>query len=120
MIQLLRLTLLCLTLSILGCGGMDPGKNEDPVEVSGSVTLNGKPIEGAVMNFQATGEGAQALIPIKAGKYKGVVIPGKYTYYVTDGAKPGALKGVSKEWQAGSMERQIEIPGPQTIDVKLN
>ena len=118
--QLLQSTLLCLPLAILGCGGIDPGKNEDPVEVTGSVTLNGKPVDGAVMNFQATGAGAQAIVPIKAGKYKAVVIPGKYTYYVTEGKKAAALKGVSKDWQEGSMDRQVEISGPQTLDVKLN
>lgn len=118
--QLLRFSILCLPLAVLGCGGIDPGKNDEPVEVSGSVTRNGKPLDGVVLNFQATGPGAQAIIPVKAGKYKGVVIPGTYTYYVNDGPRSGALRGVSKEWQAGSLERQVEITGPQTLHVKLN
>ena len=118
--QRLRLVLVALPLAVLGCGGVTPDKNPDPVEITGTVTLGGKPVDGATMNFQTTGQGAQALIPIKAGKYKGVVIPGKYTYYVTEGSHPAALKGVPAAWQAGSLERQVEIPGPMTLDVKLD
>ena len=98
--------LVCLT--FLGCSH-NPGKNPDPIEVQGKVTLNSKPVSGVTFNFQPTGTGTQAALPVKDGTFKGSVTPGKYTYYVTEGASAANFNAIPQKYREGSLERQIDI-----------
>ncbi len=59
--------LLALLIPLSGCGGGDDGR----VDVSGSVTLDGKPVEGALLAFMGGGGGALATASTdKAGKFQ--------------------------------------------------
>ncbi|CAN5391459.1 hypothetical protein BH10PLA2_BH10PLA2_32810 [soil metagenome] len=114
-----QLSWLLLGLVLTGCSGyINPGKNPDPVQISGTVTSNGKNLSDLVLNFQPTGSGVQAVFPVKDGKYSGTVTPGTYTYYLSEGRSAAAFKAVPQSWRAGSMDRQQAIEGG-TFDVKV-
>jgi hypothetical protein len=114
-----KLSWLLLGLVFTGCSGyINPGKNPDPVQISGTVTANGKNVSDVVLNFQPTESGVQAVFPVKNGKYSGSVTPGTYTYYLSEGRSPAAFKSIPESWRAGSMSRQQAISGG-TFDVKV-
>jgi hypothetical protein len=104
---------------LVGCS-VDPGKNPDMVEVQGKVTVNSKPLTGVTVNFQPTGVGTQATMPVKDGSFKGSITPGKYTYYVTEGSNTASYKSVPSKYREGSLDRQIDIGAGQTLDLKLD
>jgi hypothetical protein len=108
-------------LLIVGCGFKDPGKNPDPVEVSGRVTKGGRPVSDVVLNFQSTGEGTQAAMPVKGGDFRGAITPGKYTYYISEvSGKTTAFAAIPEKYRAGSMDRQIEIESGKPLDLTLD
>jgi hypothetical protein len=113
--------MLLLILGLTGCGYRDPGKNPDPVEVSGQVTKGGKPVGDVVLNFQPTGDGTQATIPVKGGAYRGTITPGKYTYYISEaGGKANAFASIPEKYREGSLDRQIEIEKGKSLDLTLD
>jgi len=99
----------CLLFGVIGCGGIDPGKNPDRIDVTGTVTLKGKQVNDVVLNLQPTKGGVQATMPVKNGQVKGSVVPGTYTYYLSEGPKLSAFKEVPEKYRSGSMDRQMEI-----------
>ena len=94
-------------LVLAGCGGVNPAKNPDPVEVSGTVQLaGGKPVPDGTLHLQPTGSGGQATLPVKNGRFKGSVMPGKYTWYLASAAR------IPDKYKEGSLDRQIDVaPG---------
>lgn len=77
-------------LAMLGCTG---AKSRDTVPVSGTVTLDGKPVEGAQVVFTPTGGGGAAA----SGKTDSSGVYRLTTREPNDGAKPGSyLVSVSK------------------------
>lgn len=100
---------LCLLLPLLGCGGY--GTSPAPVEVSGLVTLGGKKVDGVTLNFITTGVGAQATVPVKNGEFHATMIPGQYTYFVSEGTNPAAFKRVPDKLRTGSLDRQVAVSG---------
>lgn len=111
---LMFLSLLC------GCGGIDPGTNPDPVEVTLNVTMAGKPANDLKFNFQPIGPGAlPAVVDIQNGKVLAKVTPGKYTYFITAGKSPAGFNAVPKAYHEGSMDRQIDLKAGDSIEIRL-
>ena len=110
-------------LALFGCGGANPGKNPDPVAVSGQVAFaGGKPVTDVTLNLQPTGAGGQAAIPVKQGAFKGDVIPGKYTYFFTEGPRgssPAAYQAIPEKYRAGALDRQVEVKAGTTLTLTL-
>ena len=110
-------------LSLVGCGGVNPSKNPDPVEVTGKVAFaSGKPVTGVTLNFQPIADGGQAFAPVKDGAFKGAVMPGKYTYFFTEGPRgssPAAFAAIPEKYRAGAMDRQVEIKPGATVNITL-
>lgn len=74
---------LLLAVSLMGCGGGP--KLPKPVDISGTVTLKGKPLDGATLGFTAIGTGLPAknryvsAVTNEAGKYEAKnVLPSEY------------------------------------------
>lgn len=117
----MRRTTLLVALLIAGCGYKDPGKNPDPVEVSGRVTKGGRPVTDVVLNFQSTGDGTQAAVPVKSGDFRATITPGKYTYYISEvSGKTTAFAAIPEKYRNGSLDRQIEIETGKSLDLTLD
>lgn len=69
-------SLLCVLSPLVGCGGTD-GK----VEINGSVTLKGEPLDDGIIEFSSTGS-----------KTGAAITKGKYTIPAEYGLKPGTYK----------------------------
>jgi hypothetical protein len=46
-------------------------------------------------------------------------MPGTYTYYLSEGKSPAALKAIPAKFHAGSMDRQLDVSGG-TLDLRLD
>jgi hypothetical protein len=78
-----------LAASVIGCGDSGPRR----VPVSGTVSLNGKPLEGAIISFLPVPENKEGMpaedITGPSGNYKAMtkgrsgVVPGKYRVSIT-------------------------------------
>jgi hypothetical protein len=89
-----------LTLVFAGCGEADPFEH---VGVSGKVTLNGEPLDGATITFVPTVTGAGAHGQISAGTYK----IGR-----SEGPGPGSYRiEISKNVASGRKIPDPEYPG---------
>lgn len=105
----------------VGCSKVDPGKNPEMSEITGTVALKGQPISDVILNLQPTGTGTMATIPVTQGKFKASVTPGKYTYFISETPRGAAVFAkVPKQYHAGSMDRQIDITAGMTLDIKLD
>ena len=106
-----KLPLLALLIALAGCGGVNPGVNPDPVEIKGKVSVKGKAVTDVTITFQPTGVGGEATMAVRNGEFKGSIIPGRYTYYFTDGKSAAKIP---EAYRAGSMSRQIDVkPGAE-------
>lgn len=103
---------------LIGCG--DVGRNPEPVAVSGSVTLMGKPVSDVTLNLQPTGRGGQAALPVKAGAFQGKVTPGRYTYYISQGAKAASFRAIPEKYHAGALDRQLDVAEGTTLSIALD
>lgn len=116
------LPLLALVVSVgMGCSG-SPGKRPELVEKSGTLTLNGTPLSGVVLNLRPTTIECQpAEATVTDGKFTVAVIPGTYCFYITPGKVPAAYKGVPEEYREASLERDelIVDSGASSIDIKI-
>lgn len=111
----LPLALACLA----GCSS-NPGKNPEPVEITGRVTLpGGKAVDDVTFNLQPTGPGGQAALPVTNGEFKGTVMPGRYTYYLSEGKRAASLQAVPQKYRTGSMDRQITVAAGAKLEVSL-
>jgi hypothetical protein len=117
----MRKSLLLAFIALAGCQ-TNPSPNPDPIEVSGKVTLpGGKAVSDVVLNLQPTGTGGQATLPVKNGAFKGSVMPGRYTYYITEDSKnPAAFAAIPERYRAGAMDRQIDIAAGSTLNITLD
>lgn len=64
----LGLSLICISICSLGCGGTDP-KAPKLYTVSGTVTFNGQPLKDAAMVFRTTDGKHSAGAQVKDGKF---------------------------------------------------
>jgi len=105
-------------LLLIGCG-VNPGQTDEPVDISGRVTHKGDLVNDVTLNLQPTGKGTPAFFPLKNGEFQGKATPGRYTWYISEGAKPGAFKSVPEPYRAGSLDRQIETDEGIKLDLTL-
>jgi hypothetical protein len=134
----LGLVLTAFSLSLNGCGGDPLGRHA----ISGTVTVDGKPLEKGNIGFQptegqATSEGAMVV----AGKYNiprdSGLVPGKYRVSINapvpgTGGKPdeNSLPGdppappkelIPKEWNSASTQFvEIKPTGPFTFPFEVS
>jgi len=104
---------------LVGCNGVDPGKKDEPVEITGKVTQNGKPVTGVVLNLQVLTTGTPAAIPLTANEFKFQATPGNYTWYITEGKNAAAYKSVPAAHREGAMDRTIDIGANKNFDLKI-
>ncbi len=116
----MRILCAVLVLASLGCGGVSVAPFSDPVDVTGKVTMSGKPLTDVKLNFQPTGDGLPAVVDVKGGAFTAKLTPGKYTYYMTPGKKEAAFKAIPEKYLAGSMDRQHEIAAGTTLELLLD
>lgn len=114
-----------IALAILSCSGCssEPRKNPDPVDVTGTVTYKGKPLTDVVLNLQPTGGGHPVAATVLDGKFKSLVTPGKYCYFITEGSSPAGLKNVPNEYREATLDLRDEIivaSETSTIDIELD
>lgn len=87
-----------LALVLIHCGGCEtnPPKVPEAIEVTGTVTLRGKPVTDVVLNLQPAGPGHPVVAPVANGKFKALVTPGKYNYFISQGESPAGLSTIPK------------------------
>ena len=116
--NLYRLILLAPAVCLLGCGdSVDPGRG---VPVSGTVTMDGKPLEGASVSFlneTFTGYGRTDA----QGKYRLVqgALPGKNKVVISKvegGAAPAAMTDAESGMDAGQFEAAAMGSGEAGIE----
>ncbi len=94
--------LVCFSLLLCGCGGSNGGT----IEVTGTVTFDGTPVESGTISFlPKDGKGASA-----AGK----IVSGQYTAAVPPGEKKVSIIG---ERVVGQDKRDPSDPNSETFDV---
>lgn len=103
-----------LVVMLVGCG-VNPGKTKESVEIEGTVTVAGKPVNNVTLNLQVTGTGTPATLKVTKGAVKGLVTPGNYTYYLSQASSAADFKSVPAKAKEGSLDRQIEIKGPGPV-----
>lgn len=102
---------------VVGCGITPPQKSE-PIDVTGKVTMGGKVVKSATLHFQPMESTAsEAVFNLKNGEFKGKLVPGKYTYYLSSNS-PAVEKTIPEKYRSGSMERHIQV-SESTIELKF-
>lgn len=101
-----------------GCGGGGPGAGPGTEgDVSGTVTLKGKPVPSGEVLFEPTGGPAADTAPrtasLAGGSYSVILIPGQYrvTVQQPQAGKPSQPLGGSKQLDVES--------GPKKFDIAL-
>ncbi len=89
--MVLRVSLICLLLACAGCGG----ESFPVAPVSGTVTLNGKPLAGARVGFEPKRSGEDAAAG--PGSYGTTHEQGRFRLVSLDD-RPGAVIGTHRVW----------------------
>ncbi|PQO26008.1 hypothetical protein C5Y96_21390 [Blastopirellula marina] len=104
----LRLVLVMLCLSVLGCQqGTSDDRFAGTSEITGTVTLNGTPLESGQIQFTSPEDisnGSEAFAEISAGTYTARVTPGKKKVLIR------SPKPVGKPDETGLVATQETIP----------
>ncbi len=115
-----RIVLLLNICFAAGCGDVSIDQHSAPVDVKVTVTRAGKPVDKVNFNFQPTGAGLPAVVPIVNGTFQSPVTPGKYTWYLSAGASAKDFQAIPAGFQQGSMDRQFEVAADTTsLDLKV-
>lgn len=109
----------CLFVAGLVCTGCGEGNPLGRHEISGSVTLNGQPLDHGTIEFNpaAMGDGVQT---------GGVIADGRYEIAEAQGLPPGKYKVVISSAGPGKAPVPIDFPGdapppsPERIPAKYN
>ncbi len=72
------LVILSITVSLVGCGGKAGSEGPDLHKVTGTVTLDGKPIQEGSITLDPTSGGVPAMGGIKDGAFEFEAAPGEY------------------------------------------
>ena len=115
--------LLSLSVMVAACVGCGPGQGtplSEPVNVSGAVTADGKPLGNVVLNLQPLENGYAKIIPVKAdGKFSVETQPGKYAYYFTPAEKTKAVPPAAANFVQASMDRTVQVASGKPLDINL-
>ena len=118
-----RIAVFALALSLLGCGKPAPKL----IPVSGTVTMNGKPLADGVVYFKTIATGEFEEMPIQDGKFSGNALPGERrveinSYKVTiqgTGEMVGEVKEntISPAYNTNStLSATVKPEGPNTFE----
>jgi hypothetical protein len=122
--------LLLAVLTMLGC----QSKSEPPkAEVSGNVTLDGKPMAEGDITFVTVAEGVRETLPVKDGKFTGMVQIGERqveirgyrqsqaaTAMYGPGAEPSMENYLPERYNAKTtLKASVTPEGPNTFDFKV-
>jgi hypothetical protein len=126
MIRLSVLVLLAFAL-YLGCAK----REEPPVDVSGTVTLDDKPLPEGEVYFISLGKAPQ-ILPIKDGAFAGKAMAGERRVEIrayrqgtlpptaTVGAEPPRENYIPAKYNIESeLKEEVKKPGPNTFEFKL-
>ncbi len=120
---MIRFTLIVSLFCIYGCSGGDLNDTPDTAAVSGTVTLDGKPVEGAVIMFSPTklanpekGKGGRPSVATtdSSGGYKLEYGSG------TSGAAPGTYSVTISTATTKTGEDGNDVEVPESIPAKYN
>lgn len=103
---------------LAGCESTPPAK-ADPVDVSGTVTMNGKPVGGVTIEFFPTSAmQAQGFAKLKAdGKFSVKLVPGNYTYAFE--GSPAALKAIPASYHSNDANHTFEVPAGGSSSLQI-
>jgi hypothetical protein len=103
-------------LALVGCGA-GTTKVEDPLEISGTITLDGKPLTDVNITFLPTASGQiqGSSVVKKDGKFAAKVMVGKYNFIVEGN------KSVPEKYTKPDTNHNIEVPsgGSTMMEIKL-
>jgi hypothetical protein len=108
--------------AIVGCGGVSVTPTAARVAVTGNVTLAGQPLTDVDLNLQPTGDGLPAVVKVKDGKFEAELVPGKYTYFLSQASGPAGAKAIAKvpvTFLQGSADREVEFAGPGPVEFAM-
>ena len=108
--------------AISGCGGVSVTPTAARVAVTGTVTLAGQPLTDVDLNLQPTGDGLPAVVKVKDGKFEAELVPGKYTYFLSQASGPAGAKSIAKvppNCLLGAADREVEFAGPGPVEFAL-
>ncbi|MGE0759845.1 MAG: hypothetical protein AB7F89_17850 [Pirellulaceae bacterium] len=90
----------------IGCSGAAPSNLPKTYPVSGTVTMGGKPVEGATVNFMPmSGSGSSIGLTDKDGNYN------LSTYSSNDGAEAGQYKVSVVKWEGDTAPSNVPPAG---------
>jgi hypothetical protein len=114
--------LLCLVIGALLAGVVGCSSNAKVVPVSGTVTLDGKPLPNAHVAFQPVAEGASR--NAGSGSFGATDAAGHYTLNLADSGEPGVAVGkhrVEISLKAASDDRDPKLrPPSKTLPERYN
>ncbi|MFO0877526.1 MAG: hypothetical protein U0840_09140 [Gemmataceae bacterium] len=106
---------------LVGCGGVTPSKTADSVDITGRVTLGGKPVSDVVLNLIPTvAGGQQATLPITNGGFQGKAVPGKYTFLIAEGRNPRAIAAIPQKYLTASADRTLDVAAGASLTITLD
>ena len=123
--------------TLCGCGGGSPGDAPDLGQVKGVVTLDGKPVAGATINFTPEGGGASSTavtdeqgnyelryirdeMGAKVGKHRVMISTFQEAEITDEGKREGGRKEeIPKIYNIDSTMMKDVAAGEQTINLEL-
>lgn len=116
-----RTLLSLLVLGMLGCGGVSVGTNPEPVDVSGKVSLAGKPVTDMKLNLQPMTAGCHPVVAeVTNGDFQAKAGPGKYTYFLSEGKDKAAFAAVPDKYHSGAEDRTVNVSSGATLNLEFN
>lgn len=115
-----RLCLLLICMFLAGCGYRAPLMDQ-PVAVTGKLTLAGSPLGGVTLMLQPLQTGHPGVLPVgDDGSFTGNLVPGKYAYYVTKGESVPLPANIDSKLLEANMDRTVTVqPGQSQLDISL-
>lgn len=114
---------------LTGCGKETPTPGK-LVDISGTVTVGGKPLKDTYVYFQPAARGAQpAYLKLGPdGSFSGQLVAGEYTWHLTvpdyvRGAEKqkaeAALKGLPGAYLSVSQDRKVDVDSGSKFDLQV-
>lgn len=107
-----RLLMISFAAIALGCKS-DPPALPQPLDIDGTVTLNGKPVGNVRLVLNAGSEGVSTgNAEVSAdGKFTAKLRPGKYLYVVEQiSGKSAPFKAIPEKYHSVNGEHMVEVP----------